>query len=50
MKGGEFLSAYKGWVYACVNAIAVDVVTIDLRLDRLPAERHRQDQAAAHRR
>jgi HK97 family phage portal protein len=35
MKGVEYLGAYKGWVYACVNAIAEDVATVDLRLQRL---------------
>lgn len=35
MKGAEYLGAYKGWVYACVNAIAEDVATVDLRLQRL---------------
>lgn len=35
MKSGEFLGAYKGWVYACVNAIAEDVATLNLKLQRL---------------
>jgi HK97 family phage portal protein len=35
MKGNEYLAAYKGWVYACVNAIAEEVATIDLKLQRL---------------
>jgi len=32
MKGNEYLKAYKGWVYTCVNAIAEEVANIDLRL------------------
>lgn len=35
MKGNEYLAAYKGWVYACVNAIAEEVATLDLKLQRL---------------
>ncbi len=38
MKGPEFLGAYKGWVYSCVNAIAEDVSTIDLHLQRLTSD------------
>lgn len=34
MKSGEFLAAYKGWVYTCVNAIAEDVASINLKLQR----------------
>lgn len=34
MKERDFLNAYKGWVYACVNAIAEEIATIDLRLIR----------------
>lgn len=34
MKGRDYLNAYKGWVYACVNAIAEEVASIDLRLIR----------------
>ncbi len=33
-KGAEFLDAYKGWIYACVNAIAEEVAGIDRRLMR----------------
>lgn len=32
MKGRDYLNAYKGWVYACVNAIAEEIAAIDLRL------------------
>lgn len=35
MKGAEYLGAYKGWVYACVTAIAEEVATIDLQLQQL---------------
>lgn len=34
MKERDFLNAYKGWVYACVNAIAEEIATINLRLIR----------------
>lgn len=34
MKGPDFLKAYKGWVYACVNAISEEVATIGLRLQQ----------------
>lgn len=34
MKGADFLDAYKGWVYACVNAIAEDIADLQLRLER----------------
>lgn len=34
MRGRDYLNAYKGWVYACVNAIAEEVATVDLRLMR----------------
>jgi HK97 family phage portal protein len=34
MKGSEFLEAYKGWVYACVTAIAEEVADIDLVLQQ----------------
>lgn len=32
--GPELLDAYRGWVYACVNAIAEEIAAIDLRLER----------------
>src|SRR5581483_1015556 len=38
MKGPEFLGAYKGWVYSCVNAISEEVATIDLQLQRLTSD------------
>ncbi len=38
MKGPEFLGAYKGWVYSCVNAISEEVATIDLHLQRLTSD------------
>mgnify|MGYP005854342411 CR=1 FL=1 len=34
MKSGEFVNAYKGWVFACINAIADDTATLDLRLEK----------------
>lgn len=34
MKGRDFLAAYKGWVYACVNAIAEDVASTDFHFVR----------------
>lgn len=34
MKGPDFLKAYKGWVYACVNAISEEVATVNLRLQQ----------------
>src|SRR5581483_3672 len=34
MKSGDFLAAYKGWVYTCVNAIAEDVASLNLKLQR----------------
>lgn len=34
MKERDFLNAYKGWVYACVNAIAEEIASINLRLIR----------------
>lgn len=38
MKGPEYLGAYKGWVYSCVNAIAEEVATIELQLQRLTSD------------
>src|SRR4051812_19530635 len=37
-KGADYLDAYKGWVFACVNAIAEEVATIELRLERRTAD------------
>ncbi len=34
MKAVDYLKAYKGWVYACVNAIAEEVATVKLHLMR----------------
>lgn len=34
LKNPEFLKAYKGWVYACVRAIATDVGTIEFQLQK----------------
>jgi hypothetical protein len=31
--GPELLDAFRGWVYACVNAIAEEIAAIDLRLE-----------------
>lgn len=38
MKGAEYLGSYKGWVYACVTAIAEEVATIDLQLQQLTSD------------
>lgn len=34
MKGVDYLKAYKGWVYTCVNAIAEEVANVELHLIR----------------
>lgn len=38
MKGRDFLAAYRGWVYACVNAISEEVGTLELKLMRITAD------------
>ena len=38
MKGRDFLAAYRGWVYACVNAISEEVGTLELQLMRITAD------------
>lgn len=34
MKSGDYVKAYRGWVFACVNAIAEDVATMNTRMKR----------------
>ncbi len=34
MKVSDYLAAYSGWVYACVNAIAEEVGSMELKLQR----------------
>jgi phage portal protein BeeE len=35
---GRRAEAYRGWVFACVNAIAEDIASTELRLEQLNAE------------
>ena len=43
MTSTERVAAYKGWVYACVNAISEEVAGIDLKLQQRRGKDEWQD-------